>query len=171
MLGTCAPDNTACTNISQCCGALTGSQCILGSCTPPPPLVTFSGAAYTRDYVGSCDPGFGVVWRFFSWQSYTPGNSYITFTAQTAADASDIVGMTPPPVEIATAKSNITWALPAQTPGWVMSPLTVDDDLRAVGQTSNSVLQVTAYLNPATAPSQTPVLEDWRATYDCVPDQ
>ncbi len=169
MLGTCAPDNTACTNISQCCGALTGSQCILGTCTPPPPLVTYSGSSFTRDYVGTCQPDFGVVWRFFSWQSYTPGNSYIQFTGQTAADPSDIVGMTPPPVNIGKAQSNIAWPLPAQTPSWTSAALTVDDTLRAAGQTSNSVLRVTAYLNPATAPSQTPVLEDWRATYDCEP--
>ena len=165
--GLCAPDLTACTATSECCGALTGSQCILGSCTPPPPLVTFSGASFTRDYVGSCPPDYGVVWRYFSWKSYTPGNSFIQFTGQTADSSADIVGMTPPPVDIGKAYSNPV----AQTIDWTSAAKTVDDYFQSAGQTSNTVLRVTAYLDPATAPSQTPVLEDWRATYDCVPSK
>ena len=164
---TCSADNTTCTSTSNCCGAVTGSQCVLNVCTPPPPLVTFSGSSFTRDYVGSCPNDQTVVWRYFSWQSYTPGNSTIQFAGQTAATSALITSSTPM-VAIGTAQSNAAWAVPAQTPTWTSAATTVDNDFVAAGLSSQSTLRVTAYLNPATSPSQTPVLEDWRATYDCV---
>jgi hypothetical protein len=168
--GTCSADNTTCSTTSQCCAALSGSQCVLNVCTPPPPLTTFSGASFTRDYAGTCPQDQGVVWRYFSWQSYTPGNSYIQFGAQTANTAAQITSATTM-VAVGSAQSNSSWAVPAQTPTWTSASTTIDDSLRTVNLSSRSVLRVTAYLNPATSPSQTPVLEDWRATYDCVPNQ
>ena len=63
------------------------------------------------------------------------------------------------------------WPTSAQTPTWVASANTVNNDFVAAGQQSLSVLRVTATLSPSTSPKETPVLQDWRASYDCVPSQ
>ena len=114
---------------------LGGSQCVLNVCTPPPPLTTFSGASFTRDYSGTCPHDQAVVWRYFSWQSYTPGNSYIQFGGQTADTAAQITTATPM-VSVGTAQSNSSWAVPAQTPTWTSAASTVDDAFRAVSLSS-----------------------------------
>jgi hypothetical protein len=173
----CAADGASCAIIG-CCGALTtGSQCVGNVCQAPPPLVSYSGSSFTRDYSASCPQTYAVQWQYFSWQSNTPLDSSVVFTAQTASSTAGFVSTSNPiPVQIGTAKADPSWIADgwptsAQTPTWVASANTVNNDFTAVGQQSLSVLRVTATLNPSTSPKETPVLQDWRASYDCVPSQ
>jgi hypothetical protein len=174
----CAPDGTSCALVA-CCGALTGSQCVSNVCTAPPPLVSYSGASFTRDYVGSCPSQYVVQWQYFSWQSNTPLDSTIVFTAQTAdTSAGFLSASNPAPVQIGTARQDTNyvadgWPNAYQTPTWVASANTVNNDFLAASpaQFSHSTLRVTARLTPSTSPKETPVLQDWRASYDCVPSQ
>jgi hypothetical protein len=172
----CAADGTSC-SLLGCCGALTGSQCVGAVCQPTPPLVTYSGSSFTRDYVGSCPDSYAVQWQYFSWQSNTPLDSSIVFTAQTAPTSAGFLSATnPAPVQVGTAKADANyvadgWPNAYQTPTWVASANTVDNDFTAANQQSQNTLRITATLNPSTSPKETPVLQDWRASYDCVPSQ
>jgi hypothetical protein len=75
---------------------------------------------YERSYEAVCDTGSKAVWRFFDWQTVTPGaNSKIEFYAQTSATGTDfaIVPVYPAAVSLpgviylgtATGASITTW--------------------------------------------------------------
>ena len=115
-----------------------------------------------RDYQATCPNGTRAVWRFFSWQSHTPCDSRIVFTAQTGNDA----GSLDAPVPIGTAA-----APPTQTLTWTHAAQTVDAALRANGQLSKPFLRVTFDFRATSDRLATPTLQNWRQVYDCMPSE
>jgi hypothetical protein len=109
----------------------------------------------------NCPVGTRVAWRFFDWQSITPVGTSIDFTARTAEPAQAFLA--PVPVGKAIAP-------PVTTPTWTSGPQTVDAVLKANGQISRPVLEVTMTFNPkTTAPTAAPILTNWRQAFDCTP--
>ncbi|MGH7328147.1 MAG: hypothetical protein ACREJX_07325, partial [Polyangiaceae bacterium] len=158
---TCVADGGACTSDAQCCNFST-SRCGSGVCGPAPPIIEYQPASYTSQYVSACPSQTRAVWRFFYWQAATPDGTSITFTAQTSSDGTNWGSA----VDVGTAQPP-----PNVTPTWTSGPNTVDDQLQASGQVSQSQLQVTAQLNPDASHVETPTLTNWQVTYDCLPSE
>jgi hypothetical protein len=137
------------------------ASCVSPTSTPPPtPPPYASSATFSRQYSGSCPVGQKVVWRFFDWETVTPGDSSISFSAQTASTTAGLSSAVAAPLGSASGATITSWvgadvesALNALTPK----------------QTSQAYLQVNITLNPTTDKTQTPTLTAWRQTYDCVP--
>jgi hypothetical protein len=156
---TCVADGAGCTSDGQCCNFASGSRCGSGVCSPTPPILTYSSAPFVVDFTAMCPSPKFPVWRFFSWESSTPAGTSIAFTAQTSTD-----GVTyGAPVPVGTAMPP-----PVVTPTWAQGPQTVDVALRASGQSSQTMLRVTATLNASTNHTVTPTLTNWQQRYDCM---
>jgi hypothetical protein len=141
-----------------------GGAPILVSAPPPPPLASsLTPVTFTRTYQASCPTMTAPVWQAFSWQAEIPAGTSIVFQAQTAADASGSPGTFGAPVQVGTASTTTTT--------WTTSPATVDQDLRAASPTQTSLawLRMTMTFNPSGTAS--PVLEQWKLTYDCMPSE
>lgn len=158
----CVGSGFSCTVDSECCG--NGARCLGATSTIPGVCSlnqSFSRATYTRDYTATCLNGTKPVWQFFRWQSIVPAGTSIDFKAQTAAALPD--GTTAPwgaMVPVGTAN--------ATTTGWASGPNTVDQALKAVGESSQERLRITMTFE-ANGNSEAPVLTQWEQLFDCVP--
>ncbi len=133
----------------------------LGACLtviPPPPPAFFS-QTFTRDYQGVCPIGKSVVWRFFDWQTVTPLDSSIAFSAQTANTQAGLPTATPT-VSLGTASG---------------APITTyvgtDVSVALAPNPSLAWLRVNITLNPSSDKSQAPTLSAWRQQFDCADSQ
>lgn len=109
------------------------------------------------DFEGICTPGEIAVWHFFDFQTHTPGDSALVFTASSAATQAALD--TAPTVSLATVTGpDIT----------VWSGVDVDPKLVSIGQTSKLFLRVRVGL-VAASDGTPPVLVHYRQQYDCVP--
>ncbi len=128
-----------------------------------PPTVVDSGAdAGLTEYVdfeGICTSGLVPVWHFFDFQTHTPSDSSLKFTAQ-SADTQPALASSPS-VELATVTGPdiTTW-----------TGVDVDPKLQSIGQKSHVFLRVTIAATAATGGSQ-PSLTHYRQMYDCLPGQ
>jgi hypothetical protein len=148
--------------LSSC--AVGGAPIINSAPPPPPPAASLSPVTFTRTYQAACPAMTMPVWQAFSWQAEIPAGTNITFQAQTAADASGSPGTFGAAVAVGAA---------SVTTGstWYTSPTTIDQDLKAAMPAQQSLpwLQISMTLNPSGTNS--PVLEQWQLTYDCVPSE
>ncbi len=159
--GSCRAVGASCLTTSNCCNAVSGGVCAAGVCTDPPAYYT--DQSFTRDYTSACLPGFVVRWGLFDWQSKTPGDSKIKFSAQTSADG---VTWTPAtPVLFGTASGADILA-----PSWGTSGVTVSSALGTPkGSSSATKLRVTMALQATTDRGRAPTLVNWRQSIECIP--
>ncbi len=134
----------------------------LGACVnnlPPSGVLYNNAATFTRDYFASCaGSGTAPVWHLFQWQSITPSDSNIVFTARTATSAPGLDAADPASLAIAQGPP---------TAGWVA--VDVESKLRAdvPPQMSKAFLRVDMTLNPSTDKFFSPALLGWRIGYSC----
>ncbi len=157
--GSCSADGGSCGVDADCCG-FPSSHCVTGVCTPPAPVPNYQNGVFTRDYVGDCPPDTSAVWRFFDWQTITPGDSKIVFSAQTASSASALASAQS--VQFATAQG-------AATMGWVGED--VGQALSDASIRSQNYLRITMNLTASSDGTAAPTLLDWRQAYSCIADQ
>ena len=100
------------------------------------------------------------MWRFFDWQTVTPSDSKIVFSAQVASSTSGLATATP--VTVGTASG-------APTVSWVGAD--VGAALANGGQPSQKYLRVTMNLDASSDGFAAPILVDWRQSYSCLPSQ
>jgi len=131
----------------------------LASCGVVPPVIPPypSPATFTRDYQGVCPVGQAPVWRFFDWETVTPEDSSIAFTAQEANTQAQLTGATPV-VNLGTASG---------------APITTwtGTDVSSLITPSLMFLRVTITMNPSSDHEFAPTLTAWRQQYDCVDAQ
>jgi hypothetical protein len=151
----CREDGASCATDAECCG-VPASRCLSGRCTPPPPVTAFETATFTRDYQGVCPKQTAPIWRFFQWQSETPGDSRIEFRVRTADDKQRLDAATD--VALATA------AGPATT-NWTGRD--VGAALRSASVVPRRWVRVTMTLEPSSDKKHAPLLKRWRQQYDC----
>ncbi|HSQ62911.1 MAG TPA: hypothetical protein VLM85_06835 [Polyangiaceae bacterium] len=108
------------------------------------------------DYEGVCTAGKVPVWHFFDFQTQTPGDSALVFTAASAATQSGLDGA--PAVSLATVTGpDIT--------AW--TGVDVDPKLQSIGQRSQLYLRIGVTFVPA-SDGTPPVLVHYRQQYDCI---
>jgi len=118
------------------------------------------GSTEVLDFEGTCNSsGMIPIWHYFDFQTHTPEDSSLTFTAQ-SADTEDALGSAPS-VELAvvTGPDITTW-----------TGVDVDGKLQSIGQVSHLFLRVSIALGDATDGTP-PVLVHYRQEYDCVVGQ
>jgi hypothetical protein len=150
-------------------GAMTSQEKVLefllydlsscGSATPPTVPPYPNPATFTRDYQGTCPVGKSVNWRFFDWETVTPSDSNIVFTAKTA-DTQALLPTASPVVNLGTAQGApiITWTGTDVSTALAPNP-------------SRNWLRVTITLNPSSDHEYAPTLSAWRQEFDCVDSQ
>ncbi len=153
----CAPVGTACLADSNCCG-FPSDKCISGLCTAPTLPLAYATATYTRDYSARCPSSTQVTWRFFDWQTVTPGDSKLVFSAQSGPDPSALS----PAVLLGTASG-------APVTNWSGIDVSTAFDGNSPPVPSDTILQVSIDFYPTSDGQQAPTLVGWRASYDCVP--
>ena len=156
-IGACSSVGGACASDADCCG---GIFCTNGTCQNPPDVIQYHAATYTRDYDAACPAGQGPVWRFFDYQATLPAGTSIKFTAKTA---DTLAGL-----DTATTTVTIVTAMPPSTTTWTSGPNTVDELLRAAGQTSRRFLRVSMEFLPSADKTLAPQLLTWRQNVDCL---
>lgn len=154
----CRNRGESCLTTSNCCGAVGGDVCAGGVCTAPPAY--YNPVTYTREYTTSCEPGYLIRWGHFDWQSRTPSNSRVTFSAQ-QGDGTTFSPATP--VTFATAQG--ADILP---PFWATGGTKISQVLGTPNGSTNRALRVSMTLTPSADQGQAPVLIDWRLSVECV---
>ena len=160
----CRNVGESCLTTSNCCNAASGGVCAAGVCALPPAY--YLDQTYTRDYTASCLPGYTVRWGLFDWQSKTPGDSKIVFSAQVSTDGTTFTPATP--VTFATASgADVT------SPSWATSGTNVSDALGEPksGSNADKKLRITMALKATTDKGSTPTLIDWRQSIICIPSE
>ncbi|HEX7668352.1 MAG TPA: hypothetical protein VF395_02155, partial [Polyangiaceae bacterium] len=155
----CVADGGSCGTDIDCCG-FPSTHCNAGLCQPPAPIPAFVPGAFTRDYFGDCPAQTSPVWRFFDWQTVTPSDTKIVFTAQTATTAAGLAAATSVPLGVAAGPT---------TAGWVGE--NVEDALERGTEVSQLYLRITMSMQPSTDHVSTPTIVKWRQSYSCVPSQ
>lgn len=152
----CGREGDACLTNADCCGGT--AACVAQKCVAVPKF-TQSGV-YPRDYEASCAPGFKPRWGLLLFHLTTPGDSKISFAAQTAASQADL----------ATAMPVALGASTDDNYGAAAGALDVGAKLEA-DETPFSLnfLRVTITLTPSTNGAFAPILHDWEQRYSCQP--
>jgi hypothetical protein len=158
---TCAATGLQCLADTDCCGYPL-NRCISGLCEVPAGPLVYSSQSYARDYTANCPAGDAVTWRFFDWQTITPDDSQLSFSAQTA-----------PTVAAVGAARSITLAIVTGAPVTTWTGVDVSAKFAAATPPvlSSNVLRVTTFFQPSSDGKQAPTLVAWRANYDCVPSE
>jgi len=139
------------------CGA---PQCVTGS------GACFASTTKTYDYEGKC-PNTSQIpqWSFLSFNSSTPGDSSIEFSA-TAAPSQALLASEPAVVvaNVTRANGNELCGLAGPAPN---CPVNLYNVLLPNATTNNAFLRLTITLNPSSDGSQSPVLSNWKVSYSC----
>lgn len=158
----CAAEGELCRTDADCCSR-GAAACIGLRCAVPPGPSVYGAATFVRDFVAECGEQELPVWRFFDWQTVTPGDSTIVFAVVTADSAADLAASAP--IYAATAKGAAALGFSER------NGVDIDDMLRGAGQRSQAHLRVRAELLPSTDKTLAPELVAWRQSFDCVPSK
>ena len=156
----CVALGGSCASDSDCCGFPT-NFCAMGICALPQLPFAYQDLVFTRDYVASCPTQEQPVWRFFDWETVTPGNSSIRFAVATASSSAGLATTIAAPdvVSIGTASG---------APITLWTGADVGAALKAAGQSpSFPYLRVFMDFRPTSDQSQGPTLTAWRQQFDC----
>ncbi len=160
VVGACRAVGQSCLQTSNCCNAVSGGVCAAGVCTDPPPY--FEEKTYSRDYASACAPGYVVRWGLFDWQSKTPSDSKVAFSAQQSPDGTTWSPTTP--LLFGTAQgADVLGATWGTTGTKVSAALGFPN-----GTSSQTKLRITMKFIPSTDRSKAPTLIDWRQSIECV---
>jgi hypothetical protein len=131
------------------------TSCISPDWRPPGTPTYRFPIAVTRDYVAACPSGFAPKWRFFDWQTSTPGDTKILFQAQTGDTLAAATAMTPVTLATVTGPPITSWT-------------GVDVGSALAPTPSGDLLRLTIVIFPSTDGLSAPTLTAWRQAYDCV---
>ena len=132
-----------------------GNLANINTISAPPPYQ--APAYFIRDYDGVCPVGKTPYWRWFDFGSNPPGDSSISFSAQTAATQAGLGAATP-------------YAVNGPIKGATNLPWTGAGDLETIfppGEQSREFVRITMKLSPSSDMKSTPTLTAWRQLYDC----
>lgn len=162
----CAAATGSCGSTADCCSGLV---CINAQCSAPPTVTVFGNENYERVYTADCPDQTKVVWRFFDWKTVTPATgSKIEFFAETSADPAAFVTIPRAPDPV-TYPSVVPVGSASGPPVTVFTGVSVDQQLATNMLKSQKYLKITARFVVNNERNASPVLNDWRQVYSCVP--
>jgi hypothetical protein len=167
-VGQCEAANASCGSTSDCCPGLV---CVGAVCEVPPPVLVVSPANYERIYQADCPDGTKPVWRFFDWKTTTPAtNSALEFYAETAADPGSFHTLPQAPnAVVVDGVARLAIVKGAPVVDW--TGVDVDEKFSMLNPLvkSQELLKITVRFIPNDERTQSPILNDWRQVYSCVP--
>jgi hypothetical protein len=154
----CIATGAQCLADTDCCG-YPNNKCISGLCIAPSTPIYYDSQTFTRDYTATCTSPQHAMWRFFDWQTVTPGDSALIFSAQTAADTTSVATASLVPLATVSGPPITNW-----------TGVDVSQQLASASPpvASGQVLRITVKFQPTSDGGQSPTLVAWRANYDCV---
>jgi hypothetical protein len=115
-----------------------------------------AGAEEQIDFAGVCtSQGLVPVWRFFDFQTHTPLDSALVFTAKSAETESQLDAASYVELATVTGPDITTW-----------TGVDVDTKLQSIGQQSHYFLRITI-IPKAASDGTPPSLTHYRQLYDC----
>lgn len=160
----CVPLAGACTADTDCC-SFPNNRCFMGACTNA--INSYVGTVYTRDYTVTCPTGTQPMWRFFDWETITPGDSSIVFSAATATTSAGLPATMGAPSVVPLGTQSGLPVTPFTSPPWVGAD--VGAALTATGQPpTDPLLRIFMDFKPSSSGYEAPTLTAWRQQYDCV---
>ena len=164
--GGCSAAAGSCGTTGDCCSGLV---CVNAQCAAPPTVTVFGNENYERIYASDCPDGTKVVWRFFDWKTVTPATgSSIEFFAETSADMSTFVTLPRAPAAVM-FPSVVGIGTATGAPVTVFTGTSVDLQLATKMLKSQQYLKITARFVVNNEGTASPILNDWRQVYSCVP--
>jgi hypothetical protein len=163
---TCTPMGNTCSLATDCC-QFPQANCAAGVCVPPPPVLTYENATYTRVYRATCNAPKSPVWGTFGWEAVTPKGSRIAFFVQTSDQDTPAAWAAAPTIPLASVPDGA--GVNAYPPNWMTAD--VDAALREADVLPQQYVRISMQLVPSSDSSTAPVLVDWRQRFDCVDAQ
>jgi hypothetical protein len=129
-----------------------------------PPVIVDSGAdggtSEVLDFAGTCtSSGFVPVWHYFDFQTHTPEDSSLAFSASTADTEDALANAASVALATVNGADITTW-----------TGVDVDAKLQTIDEQSHAFLRITITLTPATDGTP-PALVHYRQEYDCIVGQ
>jgi hypothetical protein len=152
----CVNEGAVCGGDGDCCN-FPSLVCASGTCQVPPTPPHFTQGKFSRDFEAVCKQGDYPKWRLFEWKTATPLDSSVTFEVATA-DTDPLLETAP-----------LTFLAKETDDSNATTFHAVEISQKLPGQISKRFLRVTATLTPSADGEESPVLLDWRQSYDCVP--
>jgi len=167
--GQCAAETASCGATSDCCSGLV---CVGASCQPPSAMLVVGYANYERIYESDCADGTKPVWRFFDWKAVTPAtDSALEVYAETEADPTTFATLAVAPNLVSdTNVVKIADITSTNTDTWIGADVSeILSDVKSLK--SQAYLKITVRFIPNDERTSSPILEDWRQSYSCVPSE
>jgi len=119
-------------------------------------------------YEGQCPPGAKPVWSFFSYDTATPGDSSVTFSARTATTQAGLTSSTFHSLKTAQSTPTDTQVCPMSGP----APCPVDL-FNKLGTPDNILpwLELKVEMTPTSDKLQASLVNSWLVTYSCPPSE
>ena len=135
-----------------------------GDCTTID-IVEFGPTPYTDTYVSDCPVGSFVQWGYLTWDTTTPGDSWVDFSVATSDSGLGESSPNFPSIGTAVAAPTDTQACTMTGPAGCPIDLYNVLDLPYANY---DTLELTMMLYPTTDLSAGPTVNDWEVTYSCV---
>jgi hypothetical protein len=166
--GQCEKVNQSCGSTADCCSGL---ACVGALCQLPPTVLVIAPANYERIYQADCPGGTKPIWRFFDWKTTTPAtHSTLEFYAETQADPANFLTLpASPSAVVAEGVARLGIVNGAPVVDW--TGVDVDTLLQSLTPPNKSqqYLKITVRFIPNDERTASPILNDWRQVYSCVP--
>jgi hypothetical protein len=137
------------------------SQCVGELRAPTRPAKLASGV-FVRDFEANCRAGEQAVWQLFSWQAAVPDGAAIRFYVATA-DAESALAAAPYALLGIADRSTTTWTSTNHTVDTIFREQLEPPDV------SRRWLRMKAVFVPNGSVS--PTLSEWRAVFNCIPNE
>lgn len=152
-------------DLTSCVAPDTGNQ---GNGPP-----TYKAATFTQDFTGTCGTGQSIKWREFDWQATIPTGTSIVFAGQSGPTTAKLLNTTPVTLATTTTSTNLpnydAAIIDTSTGGTTSGTGPFNTANPAIR--SDTILRVTITMNPDTAGTVTPLLQNWKVQYDCTDSQ
>ncbi|EYF07737.1 Hypothetical protein CAP_8238 [Chondromyces apiculatus DSM 436] len=128
-------------------------------------VASFQPTTYTQTYTADCPSGAKVQWGFLRWESTTPSDTRVDFTARTADTTAGLATATSHALGTASAAlgtQSCTMTGPSPT-----CPVDLYTQLGELPDARKDILELTMALNPSGDLLTAPTVHSWEITYSC----
>lgn len=126
----------------------------------------YAQTIYSQTYHADCPAGTKVQWGFLRWDSDTPSDSNVVFSARTADAVIDLPAAIVHPLATAQAAPLDTQVCTMAGPA-PACPVDLYTSLGELPDGRNDYLELIMTLNPNTAVNSVPTVNNWEITYSC----
>ncbi|AKT40268.1 vWA domain-containing protein [Chondromyces crocatus] len=151
---------TTCGTVQSDLGARVQAR-LTGGC-----VASFEETVYRQTYQADCPSGSKVQWGFLRWDTTTPSNTSVVFSAKTADTAAGIASATSHVLGTAHANPVNTQVCTMLGPS-PECPVNLYTRLGELPDARKDILELTMTMNPSSDLLSAPTIHNWEVTYSC----